>query len=470
MAKSHTMDLTQGSVTKNLIIFALPILFTNILQQLYQSADMVVVGRFAADGEASLAAVGSTGSITTLMLNIFLGLSVGANIICAKYFGAREGEKLKKTMETALIVAAVAGVAVGILGVLLSRTLLVHVMQVPDDIIDEATLYMQIVFLGQPGSLVYNFGAGILRAHGDTRRPMWILAISGMVNVLLNLLFVAVFHWDAAGVAAATSISNYLSAAMVLLVLFHREGEYGLRWKELRFHAAAFREICRIGIPCGFNGIVFSLSNVIISGAINSMGKLIIAANSAAFNIDALLFMIISAFYNAVTSFAGQNFGAHDFGRIKSLFWKGILVLNAVLLVGSALVNLFPEFFLGLFTEEAEVIAAAMPRIRMIAGTYCLYTVAEIAVGCLRGLGQSTGPTVLNIFCICVPRILWVLLVLPFNNTYSFLMICYPISWVICSVVQTVNFYRCHRREEKKYLDGLKASAIDGETVPANAR
>ena len=304
----NKMDLTEGSVLKKLLLFAIPIILTNILQQLYHAADMVVVGNFAKDSTTALAAVGSTASITSLCLNLFIGLAVGANVVCARLFGAKKEEELRRAMHTSVLLAALCGVGIGILGVIFSRPLLVMTGS-PADVIDHATLYMQIIFMGQPGSLVYNFGAGILRSHGDTKRPMYILMSSGLVNVILNLVLVIGFHLDSAGVAIATVVSYYLSAAAVLWILFSPHGEFRLSFSELRL-SKELRDVTGVGIPSGLNSMVFSLSNVIIISALNSLGGVVLAGNSAAHNVDATLYQVLVAFYTACISFTGQNCGA----------------------------------------------------------------------------------------------------------------------------------------------------------------
>ena len=446
------MDLTTGSIFRKLIVFTLPILLSNLLQQLYHAAAVMVVGRFADDGGVALAAVGTTGSITTLILNLFLGLSVGTNVICANLFGARDSERLQRTIHTSLIVAAAAGVGVAVFGFFAAEPLLKYVMGVPDEILPSAATYMKIIFLGQPASLLYNFGAGILRAHGDTKRPMYILAVSGLINILFNLLFVVVFHLAAAGVAIATIIANYVSATVILYILGNPHGEFRIHFRKLKFYREEFFPILRLGVPCGLNGIVFSISNVLIASSVNSLGPTVMAANSAAANLDAILYMIISAFYNSVTSFAGQNYGAGQLKRIRKLFWQSVLLLNTVLVFVNSFIYLFPEFFLGLFTDQTEIVKAALPRIMILAGGYLIYSFGEISIGCQRGIGKSTSPTVINFFCICAPRIVWALAVFPFCREYWFLLLCYPISWLLCSAVQSIYFFSTIRKKEREHL------------------
>ncbi len=455
MAAKHSMDLTQGSVAKKLTKFALPILLANLLQQLYHSADVIVVGNFASDPTVSLAAVGSTASITNLFLNLFLGLAVGANVVCANLCGSGKSDSLRRAMHSSLLLAAVSGVVIGVAGYFATPFLLDEVMHSPEDVIGQATDYMQIIFLGQPASLVFNFGAGILRSHGDTKRPMYILSVTGLINVLLNLIFVVGFGLDAAGVALATIISLYVSASAVLYILFHPRGDYRLSLAELRMSKEETVNIVKIGVPCGLNGIVFSLSNVVIVKALNGLGSNVLAGNSAASNVDTVTYQILNAFYSAAVSFAGQNYGAKNLKRIDKLFaWSCALSIGFVLLADALLFS-FPYFFLSLFTKDATVAAIGVSRMYMMGGGYVIYCVSEMAIGCCRGMGKSLMTTVLNAFFICVPRMIWVLAVYPVfisgdpARDYVTLLWCYPISWTLSAIAQVIT-YICYRKIEAK--------------------
>lgn len=449
----HRTDLTSGPVMKKLVLFTLPIILTNVLQQLYHAADMMVVGNFAQNPTVALAAVGSTASITSLILNLFIGLSVGTNVICANLFGAGEREKLRRAMHTSLLLAALCGVGIAIFGVIFSRTLL-EWMGTPDSVIDQATLYMQIIFLGKPGSLVYNFGAGILRAHGDTKRPMYILSFAGILNCLLNVFFVVVVRLDAAGVALATVASYYVTAFLVLRILFSPKGEFQLSLRELRLNARLCVRIAKVGIPCGVNGMVFSLSNVIIVTALNTLGDVVLAGNSAAHNVDGLLFQVLSAISAACVSFSGQCFGAKKYRRIDRLLTGALLFSFLAIVFVDAFLFLFPEEVLSLFTKDPAVIAAAVPRVLILCGCYVVYIVPEICIGCIRGMGHSTATSVLNMIFICIPRVIWVLFLFPLHPTFSFLLWCYPISWGLSGVVQFICYlvYRHRLLKEETAL------------------
>ena len=447
MAK-HTMDLTTGSVAKKLLIFALPILASNLLQQLYNAADTVVVGKYAND--TALAAVGSTGSLIGLLLSLFIGLSAGTNVACANHFGARNTDKLRNCMHTSILLGAVCGIVLAIAGFILARPLQV-MMGSPDNVIDQATLYVRIYFCGVPASLIYNFASAILRAHGDTKRPMVILAISGMVNVLLNLVFVILLHMDVAGVALATIISQYLSMAATLYLLFDPKGDCAMRTCEMRFDAEAVKEVIRVGVPSGINGAVFSLSNVILQSTINSFGDIVMAGNSAASSITGFVCLIAASFGTACVSFAGQCRGAKKYKRIDQLVVSSIIGGVLGVCVASAIITLLPRMLLGLYSNNPEVIESAVGKMLMLSWGYILYAVAENAAGCLRGMGYSSVPTILNICGICLPRLLWVYCIFPLHPTYFVLNICYPVSWLISAVLQVWYYFHCRKKLRLAY-------------------
>lgn len=437
MAKTKTMDLTKGPVMKTLLIFMFPIWISNLMQQLYNTADMVVVGRFV--GDDALAAVGATGDLTVLIINLFFGLSVGANIICANLYGARNKEALDRSMHNAMLVAFICGIVLTFAGLFLSRPML-QLMSCPDKVINQSVLYMQIYFAGAPVSMLYNFGAAILRAHGDTKRPMVILTISGLVNVTLNLVLVIVFHMGVAGVAIATVVSQAVSAVMVLRILFSSKEEYGMQLKKLRIYKSELGTLLRTGIPCGINGAIFSVANVILQSSINSLGELAMAGAAASNKISILIFTALSATYSACISFAGQCYGAKDYKRIHDLWGKSILLCLVITATEAVFLTFFSDTALSLFTTNPDAIAAARPMLIIFAWSYMLYSVPECTVGCIRGMGHSSLSTFLNIFCICVPRLIWNFFFFPMNPTLGWLYVCLPISYVICSVAQVCYY------------------------------
>ncbi|MBQ3865721.1 MAG: MATE family efflux transporter, partial [Clostridia bacterium] len=403
----------------------------------------VVVGRF--EGKVALAAVGSTSAITMLILNLFLGLSLGANVICARHFGAQDRDRLHRAMDTAVITAAVAGVALILVGFFASRSLLT-LMGCPENVIGQATLYMKVYFCGSPFSMLYNFGAGILRAHGDTKRPMYILTVSGLVNVGMNLLFVIVFRMGVAGVAAATVLSQAVSCSAVLIFLFHPDGGVGMRLKKMQFDWKEFRAICGIGIPAGLNGITFALSNSILQSSVNSFGDVVMAGNTAANNLDNFIYLSLSAFTTANASFVGQNYGAKKYRRIDRGVLVGSLCAVSLSLFVAGMINLFPGFFIGAFAKDPEIIAVAAEKLMIVGFLYPLFVPTEQCTAALRGMGDSLRPFLVNVICVCGIRILWVFTVFQAFRTPFFLYLCYPVSWFASSTAMLILFFRARKK------------------------
>lgn len=452
MNKQHSIDLTSGSVIKKLLIFALPILVSNIMQQLYNTADMIVVGNFV--GDNALAAVGATGEITVLIINLFFGLSIGANIICSNLFGARNKEGLSRSMHTSILVALICGIVMTFAGLCLSRPLL-QLTACPEKVIDQAVLYMQIYFAGSPASMLYNFGAAILRAHGDTKRPMIILMISGLVNVALNLVLVIVFHMGVAGVSIATVVSQVISAAVVVYILFNPKEAYGLKLKQLKLHKPELLKLFRIGMPCGLNGVIFNFANIILQSSVNSLGEIAMASATVSTRITNIVYMILSSTYSGCVSFSGQCFGAKNYKRIDELWGKSILLCGSIIAVVAVALTLFGDVALGLFSSNSVVIETARPMLIVFVWSYVLYSIPECTVGCVRGMGASTIPTLMNVLCICVPRVIWNYVFFPMNPTIGWLYVCYPISYVICSIAQ-VSYYIYRRRQLHKLENVLQ--------------
>ena len=453
MASKHSMDLTQGSVFKKLLAFAFPLWMATLVQQVYHAADVIVVGNFSENSTTALAAVGSTGSVTNLILNMFLGLAAGASVVCANLYGARDEAGLRRSMSTALLASTGGGLLVCVIGVIFARPLLLW-MGSPVDVIDQATIYMQIIFLGKPAVLVYNTCSAIMRAHGESKRSMYILTIMGLVNVVLNLILVICFHMDVSGVAIATIVSQWLSAVVALYLLFHPLGEYRLKLSEFQFDKEIFYKILRIGLPAGLNGMVFNFSNVVVISAVNAMGSVAIAAVSAATSVATIAYSIPSAFSTACISFAGQNYGARKFDRIDKCLWNGVLIVEVLFISANLILTLFPEVFMRLYTDNAEVIAVGIPKLYITCWGYLLYSVSEIANGCQRGFGKSMGPTVLNIVTICGIRVAWVLFVFPYmkQNLISLYMV-FPISWACSAIAQLISYYKAKNKKIRLALE-----------------
>jgi len=446
MAKTKNMDLTQGSVTKKLMIFALPIILTNLLQHAYTLADRIVVGNFAQNGKVALAAVGATSHPINLLLGLFTGIGVGVNVVCANLHGARDAKGLRKCMHTCLVLATIMGLAMAFVGFFLSEQILV-LLGTPRDVLADATLYMQIYFLGVPASIMYNFGAAILRSHGDTRRPMTILGSTGIVNVLLNLVLVIGLGRGVDGVAIATITAQYLSAAWVLLCLFRDGGEYDLNVRELKLHKDHALRVIGVGSACGINTMLFNIANVILQSSINSFDDpAIIAGGTAATDLNQIQSLILSGFSMACVSFSGQCMGARKYKRIDQLYRSAVIWPGVVMIVFSLVCTFFPEPLLRMFNPDADVIAAGVVKLRIICWGVVGYVLADVGVGCMRGMKKSTMPTLLNVFGVCGTRLIWILIFFPMNRTPEFLYLCYPISWCCSSALQTVYFFHCRKQ------------------------
>lgn len=453
MAGRKNMNLAEGPVTKQLILFAVPIILTNLLQHLYTVADRIVVGNFAENGKAALAAVGSTSHAINLMLALFTGIGVGVNVICANLRGAQDEKGLRKCMHTALIMAAVLGTALAAVGFCFSEDIL-KLMNTNSDVLDQATLYMQIYFLGVPASLMYNFGAGILRSQGDTRRPMYILGSTGLVNVVLNLVLVIGLGRGVDGVAIATITAQYLSAITVLIFLFSPKGEYDLNLRELRPHGRSIAMMLRMGVPCGINAMLFNIGNVLVVYKLNGFqDAAVIAGGTVATDINHLQSLVLSGFSTACVSFSGQCMGAGKYKRIDKMMRSAILWPGAFMICFSLLCTLFTESFLSIFNSDPDVIAAGVFKLRLNSWGMVGYVVAEVAVGTLRGMKESTMPTMLNVFSVCGIRLIWILLIFPLNPTPDFLYLCYPISWACCSLSQGGYYLICRNRLRRKTLN-----------------
>ena len=443
MQRRRTMDLTTGSVAKKLLVFAFPIILSNLLQQLYTVADRVVVGQFAQNGTAALAAVGSTGSTTSLVLSLFNGLASGVSIICANLRGAREDEKLRTTMHTALVLLGVSGLFLAVVGFTFARPLM-QLVNVPKDMLDLASLYVKIFFLGVPASLVYNTGSAILRAHGDARRPMMILSVSGLVNVALNLLLVVCFDMSVAGVAIATVTSQVVSMVWVLSILFSRRDVFRMRVRELRIHKKTAKRLLAVGIPCGINSIAFCFPNMILQATVNTFGTAVVAGNVAADSITILLIQVMVGFYSATVSFVGQNYGAKNYKRVDRSTVTAVLISCGLVVVASTVIMVFSDPLMSIFNSDPEVIRAGTPKLYLYCSFCALYAASEVLLGAVRGLKKTLVPSIINISTICGIRIFWIFVIFPLKPTVSMIYMCYPISWVfsVSGLLAAYLYYR----------------------------
>lgn len=441
--KSYEMDMCHGPLVKKLLIFTIPVMISGVLQLLFNAADIVVVGQFV--GSQALAAVGSNTSLINLIVNVFIGISIGSNVLVARHYGAGEHEEVHKTVHTSILTGAVFGVLLIFIGQIVARPLL-ELMGSPEDVIDLATLYLRIYFVGMPMVMVYDFGASILRAVGDTRRPLYFLVIAGVVNVVLNLFFVIVCHLGVAGVALATIISQTISAILVVICLMRTDTCVKLTLKELRIHKRKLLQMMRIGLPAGVQGAIFSVSNVLIQSSVNSFGSVAMAGNAAAANIEGFIYTAMNSFYQAALSFTSQNAGAGEYKRVYKILG---LCLLMVTITGFCLGNLALAFgrpLLGIYTSEADVVGFGLMRMKYICTTYFLCGMMDVTVGSLRGLGYSITPMLVSLTGACAFRVVWIFTVFVWSRSLDTLYVSYPVSWLITAAVQLLCFFIAMKR------------------------
>ena len=445
--RRYEMDMTTGALLPKILVFSGPLILTGILQLLYNAADVVVVGRFA--GATSLAAVGSTGSLINLIINVFMGLSVGTSVMVARYYGAGDVRMVQDTVHTSILVSLVSGIAVGIFGFFMAKPIL-RLMDSPEDVIDLATLYVRIYFLGMPFNLLYNFGAGILRAVGDTKRPLYYLTISGAANVGLNLILVIVFQMGVAGVATATVVSQAISMVLVLLCLIRTHGAIHLDLRKLRIRKGPLLGIIQVGLPAGLQGSLFSISNVLIQSSINSFQSTAMAGNAAASNLEGFVYTAMNSIYQADLTFASQNYGAGKKDRVKSVLWN---CLGTVVVIGLGLGLLFQAFdrtLLSVYNQDPAVIDYGVLRMHIILPTYFICGMMDVMVGQLRGIGYSIMPMIVSLTGACLFRILWIMTIfsMPQFHTLQMLYISYPVSWALTFSIHMI----CYLTIAKKKL------------------
>ena len=433
--KKYELNMCDGSIIKGIALFSIPLVMSGILQLLFNAADIIVVGRF--DGQTAMAAVGSTSSLINLLINIFIGYSAGASVVISRYFGANDKKGMERAVSTCVATAAIFGIGLMIIGFILARRLLL-LMDSPADVIDEATIYMKIYFIGMPGFMLYNFGSGILRAIGDTKRPLVFLTAAGIVNVILNLIFVIIFKMGVAGVAIATSVSQAISAVCVIICLIKSKESYRIDPKNIRIYGSEFKMMTKIGLPTGIQGSMFSISNVIIQSAVNRFGSTIMAGSTAASNIEGFVYCVLNGISQGMLTFTGQNYGAKKLQRIKKGLYVCIGLEIGVVLSISALVVFFARPLLSIYSKDAPVIDAGVTRLTVICLTYFLCGLNETVVAFLRGLGYSFGPMVISVFAICILRIVYIKTIFKSFMTLDALFVSYPISWFIAFAVNGV--------------------------------
>lgn len=446
-SKKYEIDMIHGPLLGKILLFTLPLMASSILQLLFNAADIIVVGRYA--GSDALAAVGSTGALINLLTNMFIGFSVGANVLVARYYGAGKPDEVSETVHTSVMLSIIGGILLAAIGIIFASPLL-ELMGTPENVLPLAALYVRIYFAGMPAILLYNYGSAILRAIGDTKRPLYYLAVAGVLNIILNLIFVIVFEMSVAGVALATILSQTLSAILVIRCLMHTEGGCHLDLHQLKIHSHKLWKILQLGLPAGMQGSIFSLSNVLIQSSVNSFGAIAMAGNSAAANIEGFTYVAMNSFYQAAITFVSQNMGAMEFKRIRKIAWQ---CLACVTVTGALLGNLsffFGHQLLGIYSDEAEVIRYGIYRLEVIGTTYFLCGIMDVCVGCLRGIGYSFLPMVVSLLGACGFRILWIFTVFKGHHDLHTLYISYPISWAITASVHMICFLILYRRMVKK--------------------
>ena len=452
--KSNQIDMTTGAIFPKLTRFAIPLILSSVLQLLFNAADIVVVGRFA--GDNSLGAVGSTSSLINLLVNTFMGLSIGCNVVCAGFLGAGKKEEVNKTVHTTVLLSFIAGVLLTAMGIVFSRQILV-LMGSPEEILVLSTLYLKIYFGGITATVVYNFGSALLRAKGDTKRPLYILSAAGVINVVLNLIFVVCFSMDVAGVAFATVISQSFSAVCVLFLLTKESDEFKLSFGKLKIYKDIFFKIVKIGVPAGMQGMVFSLSNVVIQSTVNSFGPVAVAGNSACQSIEGFIYISMNGLAQSCLTFVSQNMGARKIDRIKkvaamglgSVMFTGIFLGFSAIFLSSRFMGDYSLF--SIYTKNPLVVEQARLRLFVIGSTYCTCGIMDVMANCLRGMGFSFMPMVVSLVGACGLRILYLFTVfkIPEVHTYQNIFISYPVSWVVTFSVLLFSFIKVVKNEER---------------------
>lgn len=448
---SYRMDMTEGPLTTKIIKFTIPVMLSGILQLLFNTADVIVVGRFT--GKTALAAVGSTGSLINLLVSLFMGLSIGTNVLVARYQGAKDDKAVSETVHTSIALGIVGGLILLIIGVVATRPLL-EMMATPEDVIDQSTLYMRILFFGMPLNLILNFGAAILRAIGDTKRPLYYLTIAGVINLFLNIFLVTVFSLGVAGVAIATVISEGVSCGLILLCLKHETGAIRLYFNRIKINPSKCIDIMKIGLPAGLQGCIFSISNVLIQSSVNSFGSTVMAGNTAASNIEGFVYVSMNSLHQTCISFTSQNFGAGKFKRIKMVLINCLIIVTITGLVLGNSAYFFGKFLLSAYNNEAEVISYGLIRLSIISTMYFLCGLMDVMVGAMRGIGYSILPMIVSLVGACGLRIVWIYTVFVKFRTLDILFISYPVTWTITFLSHLVCYYIVTRKYKDKFREG----------------
>lgn len=445
----YQLNMCEGSMLKNMLLFAIPLMLESILQLMYNAADLVVVSRFA--GSGAMAAVGATGTLAALLVNLFVNLSAGANVVVARNFGAKDYEGMRRTVHTAIPLGALIGVIACVIGLIFSPTFLKWMGTPAGGVLEGATLYMRIYFIGIPALMVFGFGSAVLRAVGDTKRPLFILIVTGLTNVLLNVLLVVGFHMDVAGVAIATVVSNYISAVAVLFILIRADSAIRLDLHAMKIYKNELGEILKIGLPVGLQSAAFGLSNTVVQSGVNSFGADVIAGNSAVANIEGFIYGATNACCQATMIAVSQNYGAKNEKRINKAIYVPLLCTTVIGIVLSGVGLLFSEQLLRIYIADSEAaIDAGLVRMSVNLVPYFILAIGECLQSALRALGCSNIPTISSFVCTCGLRILWVIFILPLHRELWFLYLVWPISWVAVALCHAVTLAIIKPRVFKK--------------------
>ena len=449
MNSKKVVNMLEGPLLGPIFLFAMPLFITSVLQLAFNAVDIIVVGKFT--GHHALAAVGATGPVINLLVTMFMGISIGASVIMGQNVGARDFKNAQDTLHTAIGISILGGILVLFAGIFTAMPLL-RLMQTPPEVIELSGEYLKIYYIGMPGFMVYNFGAALLRAIGDSKRPMYFLTISGIFNVICNLIFVVVFKMGVAGVAIATSISQYIAAALIVASLLKADGYMKLFIDKIRISKDKALGMMKIGLPAGFQGALFSISNILIQSGINSFGSVVMAGNTAAGNLEGFVYMGMNAVYQTSLSFTSQNMGAKQYDRVKKIFWtcvRVVIVVGLVLGVGAWLLG---DKLLRLYTDEPEVIKYGVERLGVVSATYFLCGIMDTMVGGLRGMGYSITPMIISLTAVCILRMIWIATIFQSIHTPVILYLSYPVSWTVAAIGNYVNYLYAMKK-----LDKMKA-------------
>ena len=446
MNSKKVVNMLEGPLLGPIFLFAMPLFITSVLQLAFNAVDIIVVGKFT--GHHALAAVGATGPVINLLVTMFMGISIGASVIMGQNVGARDFKNAQDTLHTAIGISILGGILVLFAGIFTAMPLL-RLMQTPPEVIELSGEYLKIYYIGMPGFMVYNFGSALLRAIGDSRRPMYFLTISGVFNVICNLIFVIVFKMGVAGVAIATAISQYIAAALIVASLLKADGYMKLSFDKIRISKDKALGMMKIGLPAGFQGALFSISNILIQSGINSFGSVVMAGNTAAGNLEGFVYMGMNAVYQTSLSFTSQNMGAKQYDRVKKIFWTCVRVVIVVGLVLGVGAWIFGDKLLRLYTDEPEVIKYGVERLGVVSATYFLCGIMDTMVGGLRGMGYSITPMVVSLTAVCIFRMIWIATIFQSIHTPVILYLSYPVSWIFAAIGHYINYLYAMKKLKK---------------------